>query len=67
MVTNCSHQVSANGGVTAPVVYPSYSWDLLSVAAVDVQLKARQNVVRFSKGDCYTELDAVDVSPVPTA
>ncbi|MFI5735371.1 GDSL-type esterase/lipase family protein [Kribbella sp. NPDC051587] len=65
--TNCSHQVAANGGAAAPVVYPSYSWDLLSVAAIDLQLKAGQNVVRFSKGDCYTELDAIDVSPVPTA
>ncbi|WP_405059005.1 GDSL-type esterase/lipase family protein [Kribbella sp. NBC_01505] len=65
--TNCSHLVSANGGAQSPVVYPSYSWDLLAVAAVDVPLVAGQNTVRFSKGDCYTELDAIDVGPVPTA
>ncbi|MFK4085065.1 GDSL-type esterase/lipase family protein [Kribbella sp. NPDC020789] len=67
MGTNCSHKVSANGGAQSAVVYPSYSWDLLAIAAVDVQLNAGQNVVRFSRGDCYAELDAIDVSPVPTS
>ena len=65
MGTNCSHKVSANGGPQATVVYPSYSWDLLGVSAVDLPLNAGQNTVKFTKGDCYTELDAIDVSPVP--
>ncbi|TDU90621.1 carbohydrate-binding protein with CBM35 doain [Kribbella voronezhensis] len=63
--TNCTHKVSANGGPAATVTYPSYSWDLLGVGAVDVALTAGQNTVKFSKGDCYTELDAIDVGPVP--
>ncbi|MFB6720747.1 GDSL-type esterase/lipase family protein [Kribbella sp. NPDC056345] len=67
MGTNCSHKVAANNGPQSTVVYPSYSWDLLSVTAVDVPLNAGQNVVRFTKGDCYSELDAIDVGPVPTA
>ncbi|WP_165956668.1 GDSL-type esterase/lipase family protein [Kribbella antibiotica] len=66
MGTNCSHKVAANGGPQAAVVYPSYGWDLLSVVAVDVPLSAGQNIVRFTKGDCYAELDAIDVGPVPT-
>ncbi|GAA2798369.1 GDSL-type esterase/lipase family protein [Kribbella solani] len=67
MGTVCSHQVSANGGPPATVKYPSYSWDLLGESAVDLPLTAGSNTVKFTKGDCYTELDAIDVSVVPTA
>lgn len=66
MGTPCSHKVAANNGQQSTVVYPSYSWDLLGVAAVDLPLKAGSNTVRFTKGDCYAELDAVDISAVPT-
>ncbi|MGZ0150621.1 GDSL-type esterase/lipase family protein [Kribbella sp. WER1] len=67
MGTVCSHRVSANGGAPATVSYPSYSWDLLGESAVDLPLNAGWNTLKFTKGDCYTELDAIDVSPVPTA
>lgn len=65
MGTNCSHKVAANRGPQSTVVYPSYGWDLLGVSAVDLPLNAGPNTVRFTKGDCYTELDAIDLSPVP--
>lgn len=67
MGTNCSHKIAASGGSQSTVVYPSYGWDLLGVSAVDLPLNAGTNTVKFTKGDCYTELDAIDVSPVPTA
>ncbi|GAB3944974.1 hypothetical protein GCM10029976_069980 [Kribbella albertanoniae] len=63
----CSHKVSANGGPQAIVSYPSYGWDLLGVSKVDLPLNAGKNTVTFMKGDCYTELDAIDISLVPTA
>ncbi|MFC0626503.1 GDSL-type esterase/lipase family protein [Kribbella deserti] len=67
MGTTCSHRIAANNGPQQPVVYPSYSWDLFHVTAVDVPLNAGTNTIRFTKGDCYTELDAIDLSPTPTA
>ncbi len=67
MGTLCSHKVAANNGPQSTVSYPSYSWDLFGVAAVDLPLKLGTNTVRFTKGDCYTELDSIDLSPVPTA
>lgn len=63
----CTHKVSANGGPQAIMTYPSYSWDLLAISKVDLPLTAGKNTVTFMKGDCYTELDAIDISLVPTA
>lgn len=64
---SCTHLVSANGGPNTTVTYPSYSWDLYGVAVADVALMAGKNTVKFTKGACFAELDAIDVSPVPTA
>jgi hypothetical protein len=66
MGTDCTHQVAANNGPQATITYPSYGWALLAVSAVDLPLDAGTNTVRFTKGACYTELDAIDLSPVPT-
>jgi hypothetical protein len=65
MGTNCTHQVAANNGPQATITYPSYGWALLGVSAVDLPLNAGTNTVKFTKGVCYTELDAIDLSPVP--
>ncbi|MFI5730195.1 GDSL-type esterase/lipase family protein [Kribbella sp. NPDC051587] len=65
--TPCTHIVDANGGTPATMTYQSYSWDLLGTSAVDLDLKAGTNTVTFKKGECYTELDAIDVSLKPTA
>lgn len=63
MGRTCSHLIAANNGPTQPVVYPGISWDLFAVIAVDVPLQAGTNTLKFTKGDCYTELDAIDLSP----
>ncbi|MFK4082630.1 GDSL-type esterase/lipase family protein [Kribbella sp. NPDC020789] len=67
MGQTCTHKVSANGGPQQIISYPSYSWDLLGISKVDLPLTAGKNTVTFMKGDCYTELDAIDISLVPTA
>ncbi|WP_433162827.1 GDSL-type esterase/lipase family protein [Kribbella sp. CA-247076] len=65
--STCTHQVSANNGPQATITYPSYGWALLAVASVDLPLTAGPNTVKFTKGVCYAELDAIDLSPVPSA
>jgi lysophospholipase L1-like esterase len=67
MGATCTHKVSANGGAQQTISYPSYSWDLLAISKVDLPLNAGKNTITFMKGDCYTELDAIDISLVPTA
>ncbi|MET7277899.1 GDSL-type esterase/lipase family protein [Kribbella sp. NPDC005582] len=67
MGTECTHNVSANGGTAVAMKYPSYGWDLLGTSAVDLDLKVGTNTVTFGKGECYTELDAIDISLKPTA
>ncbi len=67
MGTECTHNVSANGGTAVAMKYPSYGWDLLGTSAVDLELKVGPNTVTFGKGECYTELDAIDISLKPTA
>ncbi|WP_405056814.1 GDSL-type esterase/lipase family protein [Kribbella sp. NBC_01505] len=67
MNKTCSHKVQANGGASASTGYPSYSWDLYAVSAVDLPLVAGANKVKFTVGNCYAELDSIDVSKVPSA
>ncbi|MFC9693650.1 GDSL-type esterase/lipase family protein [Kribbella sp. NPDC056951] len=67
MGTNCSHKVSANGGPQTVLVYPSYGWELPGTVKIDLPLNAGKNTITFAKGECYTELDAIDFSLVPTA
>ncbi|GAA0580129.1 hypothetical protein HPO96_20280 [Kribbella sandramycini] len=67
MGTDCTHKVSANGGPQQTMLYKSYGWDLLGTSKVDLPLVAGKNTVTFAKGECYTELDAIDISLVPTA
>ena len=67
MGATCTHQVSANGAAPQAVSYPSYgtdlpSWRLWSTPGTTVQLHAGSNTVRVTKGTCFAELDALDVS-----
>jgi lysophospholipase L1-like esterase len=62
MGTNCSHRLSVNGGAVSTVTYPSLGWEQWIMVGVDVSLNAGPNTLRFTKGDCYAELDSIDVS-----
>lgn len=66
MGTVCSHRLSVNGGPAGTVSYPSLGWEQWIMVGVDVALNAGPNTLRFTKGDCYTELDSIDLSgPTP--
>ncbi|MBD0739392.1 hypothetical protein BGM09_07990 [Streptomyces sp. CBMA29] len=69
MGTACTHLLTINGGPATTVTYPSYGWDEWSMTGIDVQLQQGVNTVRFAKGACYAEIDAIDFatlgSPTP--
>ncbi|SFF79840.1 Lysophospholipase L1 [Actinacidiphila alni] len=60
MGTTCTHLLTVNGGSAVTVSYPAYGWDEWSMTGVDVQLQQGANTVRFAKGACYAEIDAID-------
>ncbi|WP_163505907.1 GDSL-type esterase/lipase family protein [Fodinicola acaciae] len=62
MTTPCSHFLSVNGGPASTVTYPNYGWEQWGVVGVTVNLNAGPNTLRFTKGDCYTEIDALDLT-----
>lgn len=65
--TTCTHKVSANGGTPVTISYPSYAWGWLGTSKVDLPLKVGKNTITFKKGVCSADLDAIDISLVPTA
>ncbi|WP_163572361.1 GDSL-type esterase/lipase family protein [Fodinicola feengrottensis] len=56
----CSHQLSVNGATPFPVTYPSFGWDYWSITGVNVNVTAGANTFKFTKGDCYAEMDEID-------
>ncbi|MYS10954.1 glycoside hydrolase, partial [Streptomyces sp. SID6041] len=44
------------------IPYPYTGWDAWQQSEVAVELREGWNTVRLSKGDRYTELDAVQVA-----
>ncbi|WP_433892677.1 GDSL-type esterase/lipase family protein [Streptomyces sp. CA-111067] len=60
MGTPCTHLLTVNGGPATTVAYPSYGWSAWTMTGVDVTLAQGANSVRFAKGDCYAEIDAID-------
>ncbi len=61
----CTHNLSVNGGRAVAVRYPGFGWEQWSVVRVDVPLKAGLNALRFTKGTCSAEIDALDVGTKP--
>jgi hypothetical protein len=43
------------------VDYPSYGWDAWTEQALDVNLKAVANTLKFSFRTCFAELDSLDL------
>ena len=60
--TVCSHNLSVNRGPTTAVQYPNLGWENWTMVGADVTLNAGPNTLRFSKGACYAELDALYLS-----
>ena len=48
----CTHNLSVNGGGPVDVRYPALGWEQWSV-------------VRFTKGTCFADIDAMDVGNKP--
>jgi hypothetical protein len=47
------------------VSYPALGWEQWSAVRADVALNAGLNTLRFTKGTCYAEIDALDVGTKP--
>ncbi|TCC48534.1 hypothetical protein E0H73_42770 [Kribbella pittospori] len=60
--TVCSHNLSVNGGPATTVRYQNLGWENWTMVGVDVALTAGTNALRFTKGDCYAEIDALYLS-----
>ncbi len=56
-----THNVSVNGVATS-ISYPATGWDNWTSATLNLNLKAGDNVVRFTKGSAYAELDYLDTN-----
>ncbi|MFB6551248.1 GDSL-type esterase/lipase family protein [Streptomyces sp. NPDC056405] len=60
MGTRCGHLLTVNGEPAGTVTHPSMGWDEWTMTGVDVRLRQGSNTLRFAKGDCYAEIDAID-------
>ncbi|MET9253966.1 GDSL-type esterase/lipase family protein [Streptomyces sp. NPDC003717] len=60
MGTPCGHQLTVNGAPATTLTHPSLGWDEWTMTGVDVQLRQGANTLRFAKGACYAEIDAID-------
>jgi lysophospholipase L1-like esterase len=61
----CTHNLSVNGAAPVTVSYPALGWEQWSAVRADVALNAGLNTLRFTKGTCYAEIDALDVGTKP--
>ncbi|MFE4621225.1 family 43 glycosylhydrolase [Streptomyces sp. NPDC056747] len=57
-----SHLLTVNGTGAGAVDYPYTGWDEWSPREVPVDLREGWNTLRLTKGERYTELDAVEVA-----
>ena len=57
-----THDVSVNGGAATAISYPVTGWDNWTSTTLHLNLKAGDNVVRFTKGAGYAELDYLGTS-----
>jgi lysophospholipase L1-like esterase len=62
MTTVCSHNLSVNGGPATVVRYQNLGWENWTMVGVDLTLNAGPNTLRFTKGDCYAEIDTLYLS-----
>ncbi|MFF9312395.1 GDSL-type esterase/lipase family protein [Streptomyces sp. NPDC014748] len=60
MGTRCGHLLTVDDGPATAVSHPSLGWDEWVITGVDVQLRRGANTLRFAKGECYAEIDAID-------
>jgi hypothetical protein len=66
MNMQCTHQLSVDGAAPVSVAYPSFGWEYWSITGVNVNLTAGPNTLKFTKGDCYAEIDDIDFT-TPTS
>jgi len=57
-----THSLQVNGGPATVVSYPVTGWDNWQQVAVDVDLNAGWNTLRFTHRDLYAELDYAEVA-----
>ena len=57
-----THSLQVNGGPATVVSYPVTGWDNWQQVAVDVDLNAGWNTLRFTHRDLYAELDHAEVA-----
>ncbi|WP_241847449.1 family 43 glycosylhydrolase [Streptomyces sp. CB02009] len=57
-----THGLTVNGAAVGVVEYPYTGWDAWQPREVPVELREGWNTLRLSKGERYTELDAVQVA-----
>ncbi|MFC9793018.1 family 43 glycosylhydrolase [Streptomyces sp. NPDC127584] len=57
-----THTLTIGGAPAGVIPYPYTGWDAWQQREVPVELREGWNTVRLSKGDRYTELDAVQVA-----
>ncbi len=60
MGSTCTHLLTVDDAPAVTVAYPSYGWEEWSMTGVDVHLRQGANTLRFAKGTCYAEIDAID-------
>jgi hypothetical protein len=58
---DASHWISVNGGTAFETWYWQTGWDNWASKVIDVNLKAGNNFIRFTKGANYAELDYAEV------
>ncbi|MBM7787813.1 GDSL-type esterase/lipase family protein [Tenggerimyces flavus] len=60
--TPCTHTMTVNGAQSRTVTYQRFGWEQWTVTAQTVTLNAGRNAVRFTKGTCFAEIDAIDLT-----
>jgi GH43 family beta-xylosidase len=63
MGQTATHQVAVNDEQIGNASYDSYGWDNWRYTEMDVTLDSKDNVIRFSKGKLFTELDFIELVP----
>ncbi|GAA4635351.1 hypothetical protein GCM10023196_080480 [Actinoallomurus vinaceus] len=61
MGTPCDQRLSVDGRPQGNLRFPNVGWDEWIIRSADLTLNAGRNTVRFSRGTCSTEIDAIDL------
>ena len=64
---NASHAVTVNSERVGSITYPNTGWNIFSTVALQVSLNAGSNLLQFSKGANFAEVDYIEVSDLVSA